>query len=108
MAMASSDMVTYVAPSLPFGAYTGPDGLLRLQSDWSEGFDEVAVTTRDFVDAGEDQVVVRALHAGRGVQSGVPVEIDVWYVFTVRGRKAIRAGVFVDKAEALEAAGLAE
>jgi ketosteroid isomerase-like protein len=108
LANISPDMVTYAASPLPFpGAYPGRDGLLRLQSEWAEGFDEVAVSTLAFIDAGEDKVVVRALHAARGAASGVPVETDVWYVFTIRAGKAIRADVFNDKAQAFEAAGLA-
>ena len=106
-ASASPDMVTYVASPFPFlEPYPGPGGLLRLLSDWSEGFDEVAVTAQAFIDAGEDKVVIKARHAARGAASGAPVELGVWIVITIRARKAIRADLFSDKAQAFEAAGL--
>ena len=109
LASMSPDMVTYAASPLPFpDPYPGPDGLLRLLNDWAEGFDEVAVTAQTFIDAGEDKVVVEVRQAARGAASGAPVEIALWYVFTVRARKAIRADVFVDEAQAFEAAELRE
>jgi len=39
----SPDMVTYAASPLPFpGTYPGPDGLLRLQNEWAQGFPSAA------------------------------------------------------------------
>ncbi len=109
LANISPDMVAYTDSRLPFpDVYPGPAGLIRLQRDWAEGFDEVAVTTRQFIDAGEDKVVVRALHAARGAASGAPVETDIWYVLTIHARKWVRADVFNDKGRAFEAAGLRE
>jgi uncharacterized protein len=104
----SPDLVTYVAPPIPVtGTYYGPEGFLQLTLDWAESFDELVITAQEFIDAG-DQVVVRSLHKSRGVESGVPVEAEVWYVWTLSGRKAVRAAVFNDRSEALEAAGLGE
>lgn len=45
---------------------------------------------------------------GRGKGSGVEVEGDVAFVFTVRQGKLVRWQMFTSRAEALEAAGLAE
>jgi hypothetical protein len=102
----SPDMVTYVAPPLPVaGTYDGPEGLLQLTLDWAEGFDELVVTSEEFIEAG-DQVVVRTLHRSRGAESGVPVETDIWYVFTTGAGKLVRLAVFNGRAAALEAAGL--
>ena len=104
----SPDMITYVAPPIPVaGTYHGPEGLLQLTLDWAEGFDELVVTAQEFFDAG-DQIVVRTLHKSRGAESGAPVETDIWYVFTIRAGKAVRADVFNERQEALEAAGLSE
>jgi ketosteroid isomerase-like protein len=102
------EMVTYVAPPLPVaGTYYGPEGFLQLTLDWAEGFDELEITSEEFFDAG-DKVVVHARHRARGAASGVPVETDVWYVWTLKEGRAVRADVFNDRAEALEAAGLSE
>ena len=102
------EMVTHVAQPIPVaGTYDGPEGFLQLTLDWAEAFDELVMTGEEFIDAG-DQVIVRTLHKSRGVGSGAPVETDIWYVWTVRGGKAVRLDIFNEKAEALEAAGLSE
>jgi ketosteroid isomerase-like protein len=104
----SPDLVTHVAQPIPVaGTYHGREGFLQLSLDWAEGFDELVVTSEEFIDAG-DQVVVRALHKSHGAASGVPVETDIYYVFTVRAGKTVRADVFNDRSKALEAAGLRE
>jgi ketosteroid isomerase-like protein len=105
----SPDLVTYAASPLPVaGTYHGPEGLLQLTLDWAESFDELVVTASEFIDAPPDQVVVRTLHKSHGAGSGVPVETDAWYVFTVRDGKAARIDIFNEKSEAFESAGLRE
>jgi ketosteroid isomerase-like protein len=105
----SPGLITYVAPPIPVaGIYHGPEGLLQLTLDWAESFDELVVTASEFIDAPPDRVVVRTLHKSHGAGSGVPVETDVWYVFTVGDRKAERIDIFNEKGEAFEAAGLSE
>jgi ketosteroid isomerase-like protein len=44
----------------------------------------------------------------RGVGSGAEVELDQWFVATVREGKILRLQWFTDRIEALEAAGLSE
>jgi ketosteroid isomerase-like protein len=41
-----------------------------------------------------------------GAQSGTPIEGEFWFVHTVRDGKAVRLDMFVDKGQALQAAGL--
>ena len=65
------------------------------------------MTGEEFIDAG-DKVVVRSLHKSRGAESGIPVETDIWYVWTAHAGKAVRVDIFNDRREALEAAGLSE
>ena len=104
----SPELVTYVAPPIPVaGTYHGPEGFLQVTLDWAEGFDELVMTGEEFIDAG-DQVVVRSLHKSRGAGSGVPVQADVWYVFTLDAAKVTRADIFNDRSTALNAAGLSE
>ncbi len=105
----SPDLVTYVAPPIPLaGTYRGPEGFLQLTLDWAEGFDELVATAEEYIDTPGDQVVTRVRHRASGAESGVPVETDVWYVWTVRDGKTVRADIFNDRSEALEAAGLRE
>ena len=89
------------------GVYRGPEGFRRfLESFWGE-FDDSRLEVRELIDAG-DQVVAALKFRGRGKQSGVETNWDIWAVYTVRGGKAVRGQGFTSRDEALEAAGLSE
>src|SRR5688500_4560797 len=104
----SPDMVTHVAHPLPVaGTYHGPEGFLQVTIDWAEGFDELVATGEEFIDAG-GQVVVRAVHKARGAESGIPVETDIWYVFTVQAGKAVHVPSFTARRASDLAVGLSE
>jgi ketosteroid isomerase-like protein len=60
------------------------------------------------LDAGADKVLVHLRYDARGAGSGAEVELDQWYVATVRDGKFFRLQWFTDRADALEAAGLSE
>jgi ketosteroid isomerase-like protein len=62
----------------------------------------------EIVDAGADKVLGHQRHKARGQRSGADVEVDYWLVTTFREGKIVRDEWFMDRAEALEAAGLAE
>ena len=62
----------------------------------------------EHVDAGADKVLVHLRYDARGVGSGAKVELDQWFVSTVREGKILRLQWFTDGVEAREAAGLLE
>ena len=102
----SPEFVTVVNQPIPVaGTYHGREGFLQLTLDWAEGFDELVTTAEEHFDAG-DQVVTRVRHKSRGAESGAPVETDIWYVWTIRDGKTVRADIFNDRSKAFEAAGL--
>src|SRR5215211_5292711 len=102
----SEDVVTY--RGTPFGdTFTGKDGFLDVAADWVEGFADWSVTPEEFIEAG-DQVVVRVAQEAHGEQGGAPVTAVFWFVYTLRDGQIVRLGMFAEKAEALEAAGLSE
>jgi ketosteroid isomerase-like protein len=89
------------APSSGFGA---------MRSDmerWASAFDELTVTFEEIIDAG-DQVVVVAHHRGRGQKSGVKVDTRFYEVYTVHEGKVSRVDEYIERDDALEAAGLRE
>jgi ketosteroid isomerase-like protein len=73
-----------------------------------EVYEHFRVEPEEYIDAGEDKVVVTArIHAtGRG--SGVDVEQGFAFVWTVHRGKATELSVFTDRREALDAAGYRE
>jgi ketosteroid isomerase-like protein len=62
----------------------------------------------EFVDAGVEKVLGHQRHAAHGRKSGADVEIDRWFVTTLREGKVLRDEWFTDRADALKAAGLSE
>ena len=83
----------------------GPHAMRDDWERWASAFDELTVTFEEFIDAG-DQVVVVAHHQGRGRESGVEVDARYYEVYTLREGKVSQIDEYDDRAEALEAAVL--
>ena len=84
----------------------GIEGAMRIRSQWLDAWDEYRSEIEDVVAEGEDVVV--SLHVnGRGKTSGVPVDVRIHFHFKVRDGKVVYTYEYLDKAAALEAAGLA-
>lgn len=71
-------------------------------------YEDFRVRVERFIDAGGDDVVVLARYTASGRGSGVPLEGEQGYVWTVRDGQATRFRWFSSHAEALEAAGLSK
>ena len=85
----------------------GPHAMRDDWERWRAPFDELTVTFEEFIDAG-DQVVVVAHHQGRGRESGVEVDARYYEVYTLRAGKVWRVDEFAERWEALEFAGVRE
>jgi ketosteroid isomerase-like protein len=90
------------------GVFRGHAGirawLAKLQEAWGEGFrfEPVSFTQGDRV------VVVDTRAKGIGEGSGVPIEMDVYIVLRFQDQKIVWSQGFIDRDEALQAAGLSE
>jgi ketosteroid isomerase-like protein len=105
--LCDEDIVITQPPELPGVArqQRGHGGVLEAFGIWPEQWDDYRIEILRIADAG-DHVVVTARQGGRGKQSGVDVEMDFTFVFTVRARKIVEWRIFMDEQQALEAAGL--
>jgi ketosteroid isomerase-like protein len=88
------------------GEYRGRDGFRRymdefFQTEWADGLKVEATSYREYGDA----VVVRVHLAGHGRASGLDFSARVFQVFAVRDGEIARIEDFLDRAEALTAAG---
>jgi hypothetical protein len=70
---------------------------------WENGRHE----PQEFIDAGDFVVVALRVRARRR-DGGVPFDMPLFHVFEMRGGKIRRGTAYLDKVEALEAAGVAE
>jgi ketosteroid isomerase-like protein len=87
---------------------SGIDAIRRQVEGWFDAFPDFRASVGEFIDAG-DRVVSVTTWQGTGAGSGLPYDQEAAEVLTVRDGKIIRAELgFVDRAAALEAAGLSE
>jgi ketosteroid isomerase-like protein len=95
-------------PGLPDGeTYTGPVGFRDLWLEWLAPWKTYRVETEDVIDLG-DRVLVLVRAFGRLEGSQGEVENTSASLWSVRDGKIARVEFYVDRTEALKAAGLEE
>jgi ketosteroid isomerase-like protein len=85
--------------------YHGHEGVRRSFERWLEQWDEFGSAAEQFIDCGEDVLVV-ARESGLGRTSGASVSSRIYSVWTIRAGKIARYREFYDEQAALEAVGL--
>jgi ketosteroid isomerase-like protein len=104
----SEDVVVSGRPDQPDASdYHGHEGLIQQLTDWLEVWDDYSITIERVRDVG-DAVMVVSRERGRGAGSGVPIDDEVTFVFTVEQAKVVRWQMFGSEHEALAALGLEE
>lgn len=100
------EVVFSLRPEFPDAArYHGPSGVRRYMRAFLAAWEDLTITAEEFIEA-DDSVVVAVYQRGMGRESGTPVELRYFQVWTFRGRTAIRFENIRGRAEALEAVGL--
>jgi ketosteroid isomerase-like protein len=80
---------------------------IRYRQQWSADWEGFGFERVELIDLGNRLVLL--VHArGRGLTSGVPFDQDSGFVLDLSGGRVVREQIFLDRAEALEAAGLSE
>jgi ketosteroid isomerase-like protein len=104
-------VVWTVRPDLPdAGVYRGHEGLRQLSGRFEEVLADQWYEPQEFIECGDEFVIVPLHWGGRGRMSGVEVaerQGETW-VFTVRNGKIREVREYRHMSEALEAAGLSE
>ena len=87
------------------GAYRGAAEAEEEVRTWREPFDDFRWEPKEVL-LGESCFVVVGDMAGRGRTSGLEVQTEESHVWTLRDGRIVRMQMFVDRGEALAAAGL--
>jgi ketosteroid isomerase-like protein len=85
----------------------GVPALIELWEQWRS---VLALTWEplEFIEASDDRVLTVMRQSGRGRESGVPTEIDLNRLWTIRDGALHKLELFRHRADGLEAAGLSE
>lgn len=90
------------------GMYYGHAAIRNFLTSYLESWEYVRMEPEEFIEVGEDHVLVPLRLHMRGQGSGAGVEARTTNVWTVRNGKAMRVAVYNEKAEALQAVELSE
>jgi ketosteroid isomerase-like protein len=86
----------------------GPDERIRFQQRWIDEWGEFRFEPEEIIDFGDDRLMWVGRTTGSGLSSGAAVESQCAVLLTLSAGRVIREEVYFDRAQALEAAGLAE
>ena len=85
----------------------GHEGVTQYIAKINEVLDDYRMAPEEFIDAGDDQVLVFSREGGRGKGSGAKVETHpTAHLWTLRDGKAIRMQSYWERSDALAAVGL--
>jgi ketosteroid isomerase-like protein len=106
--LVAPDVVISTRPDQPdVREHHGYDGMLRASAEWLEAWDDHTMKAARVWDAGEF-VILATRESGRGKISGVPLETESIFVYTLSQGRIVRIQIFGSEREALQAAGLSE
>ena len=89
------------------GIHRGIEAVRQQVGRWVEAYPDLRVEPLEIQTNG-DQAFVWVSFAGHGAESGVPIDMELAHVVTIKSGKVLRVEEYSDRAEALEAAGLSE
>jgi ketosteroid isomerase-like protein len=93
----------------PESSYIGADGVQRFLVEWLETWgDDYELDIEEVLPVPDGRVISLITHSGTGRQSGIPMELRMAQIVTLRNGKVTRFDNYDDRAEALEAVGLPE
>ena len=107
--MTTPDLVLVQPPEVPDAkTYEGPDAIAESMEDWPKQWEDFRMDLIEILDAGDEVAVSVTRHRGRGRESGIEMDFEVFYVQRGRDGKLARMEMFFKREQALEAAGLSE
>jgi ketosteroid isomerase-like protein len=90
------------------GTYCGLGEIERyMREDFLADFADLTITGDEFLPAG-DTVVVRLTQRAKGPESGAPVAMSYYQLWTFRGDAVVRIESVMEREDALAAAGLSK
>lgn len=89
------------------GRYRGLEGVTEAYAAWIEPWAEHRLETEEVIEVGDDQVLATIHIVARGRQSGIETDQRFFHLHTLKAGKISRMVEYIDRDEALVAAGAA-
>jgi ketosteroid isomerase-like protein len=97
---------TRTGSELTAGEWRGFDEMRATFAEYMQAWEDLQSQAERFIDLGDDRVLVLERQTARGKTSGVVVENELGWLFTLRDSKIVRLAGYWHRAEAMRAAGL--
>ncbi len=105
LAVAREDFEIFLPRNLPnSGRFVGRDGFFTWVGQWLDAWDDFTVEITEVEPAGERHVVANMRQSGRGKGSGIPVEMEIAYMWEVREGKLAAMHLYASREEAVRVA----
>ena len=102
-----SDAVMVQPPEVPDAkTYEGRGAIREAMQDWPTQWEDFRMDLVELIDAGDDVVVSVTRHRGRGRESGIEMDFEVFYVHRLRHGRLARLEMFFSREQAFQAGGL--
>src|SRR5947209_18439228 len=88
------------------GEMHGRAAMRRYIQEWVDMFDDITNVPEEILDLGDDRVLAVQHVTGRAKGSGIETELRYAVVYTLRDGKIVRAREYIDRQQAVEAAGV--
>ncbi len=86
----------------------GRDGYVQWVTRWLDAWESFEVEAEEFEPVGERHVLIRIVQRGIGKESGIEVEMRIFYMLEVEDGMATRLHLYADREGALAAAEAGE
>ena len=102
----ASDVVMVIDPEIPdAGEYRGLEGIRAYTIGFLQAWDTLTIAPKSIDDLG-DKILVEVEQTGVGKDSGVPVTLNYFHLWTLRDGSVVRLDSILREERALEAAGV--
>jgi ketosteroid isomerase-like protein len=93
-------------PEVPDGGtHVGVDAVRESWQNYLDALEEWKLEPLEFL-SGKDEILVHSKVNGVARHTGIPIDLDLFQVWTARDGLLVRMRAFLDREQALEAAGM--
>jgi ketosteroid isomerase-like protein len=105
--MVTPDVVIVQPPEVPDSkTYEGRAAVMEAWEDWPTQWEEFRLDLVEIIDVSDDVLISVTRQRGRGLNSGIKMDFEVFFVALLRDGLTARMEMFFGRKQALTAAGL--